>query len=99
MPIGTIMAVVAVFEIHIERNIVGSMKPSISSRGLVPLKQIYPTHRLHRLKGRSNYLPVLRRQSEEERKIYPFSTRARPHKNARILESKIQKRHWEYWKY
>jgi hypothetical protein len=54
MPIGTIMAVVAVFEIHIERNMVGSMNPSISSRGLVPLKQIYPIHRLHKLKGRSN---------------------------------------------
>jgi hypothetical protein len=40
MPIGTIMAVVAVFEIHMERNIVGSMNPSISSRGLVPLIQI-----------------------------------------------------------
>ncbi len=54
MPIGTIMAVVAVFEIHIERNIVGIMNPSIRSRGLVPLKQIYPNHRLRKLKGRSN---------------------------------------------
>ena len=34
--IGTIMAVVAVLEIHMDRNMVGSMKPSISSRGLVP---------------------------------------------------------------
>ncbi len=34
---GTIMDVVAVFEIHMERNMVGSMRPSISSRGLVPM--------------------------------------------------------------
>jgi hypothetical protein len=34
----TIMAVVAVLEIHMERNMVGSMNPSISSRGLVPEK-------------------------------------------------------------
>ena len=34
--IPTIMDVVAVFEIHIERNAVGSMKPSIRRRGLVP---------------------------------------------------------------
>ena len=34
---GTIMEVVAVFEIHMERNMVGSMRPSISSRGLVPI--------------------------------------------------------------
>ena len=31
------MEVVAVFEIHIERNMVGSMRPSISSLGLVPI--------------------------------------------------------------
>ena len=31
------MEVVAVFEIHMERNMVGSMRPSISSRGLVPM--------------------------------------------------------------
>ena len=36
LTMGTIMAVVAVLEIHIDRNMVGSMKPSISSRGLVP---------------------------------------------------------------
>ena len=34
---GTIMEVVAVLEIHMERNVVGSMRPSISSRGLVPM--------------------------------------------------------------
>ena len=34
---GTIMEVVAVLEIHMERNMVGSMRPSISSRGLVPI--------------------------------------------------------------
>jgi hypothetical protein len=33
---GTIMAVVAVLEIHIERNMVGNMKPNINKRGLVP---------------------------------------------------------------
>jgi hypothetical protein len=39
---GTIMAVVAVLEIHMERNMVGSMKPSISSRGLVPYQEDFP---------------------------------------------------------
>jgi hypothetical protein len=33
---GTIMAVVAVLEIHMERNIVGNINPNISRRGLVP---------------------------------------------------------------
>ena len=33
---GSIMAVVAVLEIHIERNIVVNMKPSISRAWLVP---------------------------------------------------------------
>ena len=36
--IGTIMAVVAVFEIHMDKNIVGSMKPNINLRGLVPIQ-------------------------------------------------------------
>ena len=40
MSIPTIMDVVAVFEIHIERNAVGSMKPSIRRRGLVPGGQV-----------------------------------------------------------
>ena len=31
------MEVVAVLEIHMERNMVGSISPSISSRGLVPM--------------------------------------------------------------
>ena len=31
------MAVVAVFEIHIDKNIVGSIKPNMSSLGLVPM--------------------------------------------------------------
>jgi hypothetical protein len=34
--IGSIMAVVAVLEIHIERNIVVNMKPSMSLAWLVP---------------------------------------------------------------
>ena len=38
LPMGTIMAVVTVLEIHMERNMVGSMKPSINSRGLVPTR-------------------------------------------------------------
>ena len=38
---GTIMAVVAVLEIHMERNMVGSMKPSINNRGLVPTQYIF----------------------------------------------------------
>ncbi len=33
---GSIMAVVAVFEIHIDRNIVVNMKPSIRRAWLVP---------------------------------------------------------------
>ena len=33
---GSIMAVVAVLEIHIERNIVVNMKPSMSRAWLVP---------------------------------------------------------------
>jgi hypothetical protein len=37
------MAVVAVLEIHIERNMVGSMNPSINSRGLVPKHKISST--------------------------------------------------------
>ena len=31
------MEVVAVFEIHIDKNIVGSIKPNMSSLGLVPM--------------------------------------------------------------
>ena len=38
---GNIMAVVAVFEIHMDRNIVVNMKPSISLAELVPTYTIY----------------------------------------------------------
>jgi hypothetical protein len=34
LTMGTIMAVAAVFEIHIDRNIVGIMKPNISLKQL-----------------------------------------------------------------
>ena len=34
---GTIMEVVAVLEIHMLRNMVGSISPSMSSLGLVPI--------------------------------------------------------------
>ena len=34
---GTIMAVVAVLDIHMDRNMVGIMKPNISRRGEVPI--------------------------------------------------------------
>ena len=34
---GTIMEVVAVLEIHMLRNMVGSINPSMSSLGLVPM--------------------------------------------------------------
>ena len=34
---GTIMLVVAVFDIHMDRNMVGSIRPSMSSLGLVPM--------------------------------------------------------------
>ena len=37
LPMGTIMLVVAVFDIHMERNMVGSIRPSMSSLGLVPM--------------------------------------------------------------
>ena len=35
--IGMSIAVVAVFDIHMERNIVGSIRPSMSNLGLVPM--------------------------------------------------------------
>ena len=34
---GTIMLVVAVFDIHMDRNMVGSIRPSMRSLGLVPM--------------------------------------------------------------
>ena len=40
---GNIMAVVAVFEIHMDRNIVVNMKPSISLAELVPTYTVHIT--------------------------------------------------------
>ena len=37
MAIGIIIIAVAVFEIHMERNAVATMKPNINIRGLVPM--------------------------------------------------------------
>ena len=47
--IGTIMAVVAVLEIHMDKKVVESMKPNIKSAGLVPISKSNAPKRLKKV--------------------------------------------------
>ncbi len=61
------MAVVAVLEIHMERNAVASMKPRISFRGPVPTAEMIP--RAIRLCRPQRSMVTARRKPPMKRKI------------------------------